>query len=280
MNLRKLLKLLHITGTLWLALCAAFLLVLALRQAGVGWWVVFSLSGFSSVVFFFLLCIYLFAIFRGVVRKQMAREHPLTTSPAYILFYDLCPLLGTLAGLCSIRIMSVPSPLEILSIITEGTLTMTFLVWILGDPVISMAEGFLPSSAASRQQRLTLEIQDKQQREEEKQRLLEQIHSFDQTAKEQWNHALLPLAGELVNHLTEGLPTRNEIRQKAVELGARAWQLGGIACMQYLLRLVNQQLQERKQEPNLHLAFVWDGIGKWRKPALKDAFSSSQRGVL
>jgi hypothetical protein len=247
-------------------------LVLALRQAGIGWWVVFSLSGFSGAAFFLLLCIYLFAIFRGVMRKQMAREHPLTTSSAYILFYDLCPLLGAIAGLVSLRIVSALNPLEILSITTEGTLAMTFLVWIFGDPIISLAEGLLPSSAASRQQRLAQENQVRQQREEEKNRLLEQIRSFDQTAKEQWNQTLLPIAAELTDALTNGLPPCEETREKAIEFGARAWQLGGIACMQYLLRLVNQQIQERKREPNLHVAFLWDGIGKWRKPALKVAF--------
>jgi hypothetical protein len=278
MSLRRLLKLLHITGTLWMALCAAFLLVLALRQAGVGWWIVFSLSGFSGVAFFFLLSIYLFAIFRGVMRKQMAREHPLTTSPAYILFYDLCPFLGALAGLASLGLLSVLSSFETLSITAEGTLAMTFVVWILSDPLISVAEGILPSSTVSRRERLALENQARRQREEERYRLLEQIRSFDQTAKEQWNHLLLPLAGELSEHLTDGLPPRDEIRQKAIEFGARAWQLGGVACMQHLLRLVNQRLLEKKQEPNLYLAFLWDGIGKWRRPVLKEAFSAGRTG--
>jgi hypothetical protein len=278
MTLRRILKLLHITGTMWLALCAAFLLVLALRQAGVGWWLVFSLSGFSGVAFFFLLSIYLFAIFRGVMRKQMAREHPLTTSPAYILFYDLCPFLGILAGLVSLGILSVFNLLEILSITAEGTLIMTFVVWILSDPLISVAEGFLPASAASRRERLTLENQARKKREEEKRHMLEQIQSFDKTSKEQWDHALLPLAGELSEQLISGLPAPDEIRQKAIEFGARAWQLGGIACMQHLLRLVNRQISEKKQEPNFYLAFLWDGIGKWRKPPLKEVFSAGPKG--
>ncbi len=279
MSLRRLLKLLHITGTLWLALCAAFLLVLALRQAGVGWWIVFSLSGFSGVAFFFLLSIYLFAIFRGVMRKQMAREHPLTTSPAYILFYDLCPFLGALAGLASLGLLSVLSSLEILSITAEGTLAMTFVVWILSDPLISVAEGILPSSTVSRRERLAIENQARQHREEEKHRLLEQIRSFDKTAKEQWDQILVPLARELTEHLTADSSPRDEIRQKAIEFGARAWQLGGIACMQHLLRLINHRLLECKQEPNLYLAFLWDGIGKWRKPALKAAFSAPGKGT-
>ncbi len=277
MNLRKLLKLLHISGTVWLALCAASLLIVALRQAGVGWWVVFSLGGFSSVAFFFLLSIYLFAIFRGVTRKQMAREHPLTTSPVYIVFYDLCPFLGALAGLISLGMMPFISPLEIVSITTEGALAMTFLVWILGDPFISLAEGALPASAALRRQRLALENQVREKREEEKHRLLEQIRSSDLTLQKQWNQALLPLAGELTDHLTCA-QTCGEIRPKAIEFGSRAWQLGGVACMQHLLRLVNQQLQQKKRSPNVHLAFWWDGIGKWRKPALSEVFSAVQTG--
>jgi len=277
MNLRRVLKLMHVTGTLWLALCASFLLILALRQAGVGWWVVFSLSGFSGVAFFFLLSIYLFAIFRGVTRKQMAREHPLTTSPAYILFYDLCPFIGALAGLISLGLLSILSPLEILSITAEGTLAMTFVVWILSDPFISAAEGLLPASVAAKRERLAMENQARQQKEEEKQHLLEQIRSFDKKAKEQWNHLLLPLSRELTDHLTAKLPVQEQIRQKAIEFGTKAWQLGGIACMQYLLRLINQQLQERQQEPSLHVAFLWDGIGKWRKPPLREAYITGRK---
>lgn len=275
MNLRKLLKLLHITGTVWLALCAAFLLIVALRHAGVGWWVVFSLGGYSSVAFFLLLSIYLFAIFRGVTRKQMSREHPLTTSPIYILFYDLCPLLGTLAGLVSIYTISANNPLEKISIIVEGTLAMTFLVWIFGDPIISLAEGALPSSTAFRQQRLARARQDKKKREKEKQALLAKIHLSDQSAQEQWNQVLIPLAGELADKLTTIASPSRELKYKAIEFGARAWQLGGTACMHHLIELVNEQLHSKNRSPNVHLAFWWDGIGMWRKPALHEVFTKT-----
>lgn len=274
MKLRTLLKLLHIIGTVWLALCAAFLLIIALRQAGVGWWVVFSLSGYSGVALFLLLSIYLFAIFRGVTRKQMSREHPLTTSPVYIFFYDLCPLLGTLAGLASIYTISAINPLEKISIVAEGTLAMTFLIWIFGDPLISLAEGALPSSTALRRQRLAVEKENKKKREKEKQSLLETIRLSEQNAKEQWNQLLLPLADELTDKLGIDLPN-HELRQKAIEFGAHAWQLGGITCMQHLLKLINQQLQTKNRSPNIHLAFWWDGIGKWRKPSLKKVFAET-----
>ena len=175
MNLRKLLKLFHIIGTVWLALCAAFLLVVALRQAGAGWWIVFSLSGFSGVAFFLLMSIYLFAIFRGVTRKQLSLEHPLTTSPVYFFFYDMCPLLGTLAGFVTILTVAFMSAVEKAGIIAEGTLGMTFLIWIIGDPVISLTEGVLPSSVKYRRDRLALEKEKKENRDKEKQELLEQM---------------------------------------------------------------------------------------------------------
>ncbi len=273
MSPRKLLKSLHVTGTAWLAVCAAFLLIVALRQAGVGWWVVFSLSGYSGVAFFLLLSIYLFAIFRGVTRKQMSREHPLTTSPAYILFYDLCPFLGTLAGLFSAYAFSTTTFFETSSIVVEGTLAMTFLVWIFCDPLISLAEGALPSSVASRRERIAEEKERKQIQQAEREAIWEKIRCFDQNAKTQWNQELLPLARDLAVQAHTAW-SHQEIRQKALAYGARAWQLGGIACMRHLMQLVRQQIDTPQSPLAVHLPFWWDGIGKWRKPALKEVFSN------
>ncbi len=274
MALHKLLKFLHISGTVWLTVCAGFLLILALRQAGVSWWVVFSVSGFSGVAFLFLLSVYLFAVFRGVTRKQLFQEHPLTSSGFYLVFYDACPFLGTIAGLISAGAISASAPLELLSLAAEGSLVMTFLVWILGDPFLGLFETFLPASTAARRERLLIEKENRRQREENRRRLLEQIRSLEQNAQTEWTPSLLPLAEKLITAIQEGTPGER-LRQQAVEIGAYAWQKGQTTCMQHLLGLINRLLQEKGLSPLPHLAFWWDGIGNWRKPDFKESFAQN-----
>jgi len=45
MSTRRVLKLLHFCGTVWFMVAAAYVFALALREAGVEWWLIFSLSG-------------------------------------------------------------------------------------------------------------------------------------------------------------------------------------------------------------------------------------------
>ena len=93
------LKRVHLASTVWFIVCVGHILVLALRQAGVNWWVVFSLSGYGVLIVLLLISLYLFAIFRGVARSQKTEiEHPLTTTIYYSVFYDISPFLGLLAG--------------------------------------------------------------------------------------------------------------------------------------------------------------------------------------
>ncbi|HOQ04329.1 MAG TPA: hypothetical protein PKY88_03855 [Anaerohalosphaeraceae bacterium] len=270
MKLRILLKFLHVAGTVWLTVCAAFLLILSLRQAGAGWWLVFSVSGFSGIAFLLLMSVYLFALFRGVTRKQLIKEHPLTSSGFYLLFYDVCPLLGTLAGLVSAGAAASTVPLEWLSFAAEGALAMTFLVWIVGDPLLGLIETFLPACAAARRERLTAESQMRMQREENRRRLLEQVRLSCQTEQARWEQELLPMAQRLLAALEQTNPGLH-LRQESIEIGAYAWQKGGVNCMQILLRLVNRLLQEKGMSPLPHLAFWWDGIGTWRKPSLSES---------
>ncbi|MEJ5259598.1 MAG: hypothetical protein WHS88_05350 [Anaerohalosphaeraceae bacterium] len=272
MTLHKLLKVFHVAGTLWLSACAGFLLIMALRQAGAGWWVIFSVSGFSGIAFLLLTSVYLFAVFRGVVRKQLTSEHPWTSSAFYLLFYDASPFLGTLAGLISAGPISASSVSEWLSLAAEGTLIMTFLVWIVGDPLLGLIEALLPACAAARRERLAAEAHMRLQREENRRRLLEQIQVSQRLEQEQWEQELLPLAQRLLRALEQNLPGP-QLRQEAVEIGACAWQKGGVNCMRHLLRLVNRLLAEKGMPPLPHPAFWWDGIGTWRKPSLKEVFT-------
>ena len=75
---RKTLRSVHLAGTVWFMLCVGYILIVALRQAGVRWWVLFSLSGHGVLIAFVLTSLYLFAMFRGISSSQMHQiEHPL-----------------------------------------------------------------------------------------------------------------------------------------------------------------------------------------------------------
>lgn len=265
MTLRKILKLIHLSGICGLSMAAVFLLLVALRQVGVQWWVIFSFSGYSAVLFVFLLNVYLFAFFQGVVRSKLASEHPLTTSLPYMAFYDLCPLLGGIAGLITAVSIIEMSWLGKFSIIAEGTLGLTFLVWIGIDPVLGVAEGFIPECAQLRRQRLAEAAHLRQRREQENQALLENLKHRDSANKELWGQTLGQRAEQLACAISSGTAASlAAVEKQAVELGAEAWKMGGVICMRFVHWKIKQHL---KTETMDYLAFWWDGIGTWKRPS-------------
>ena len=130
MNWQNRSKLIHFASTAWFILCISYILILALREAGFRWLVIFSLSGQSAILIFFLVSLYLFAFFRGIDRnQQIEKEHPLTRAGCYTIFYDVSPFLGGLAGY--LGAVGVGRIDELLLGIAFGTLATTFLVWII-----------------------------------------------------------------------------------------------------------------------------------------------------
>ncbi|MHC4495602.1 MAG: hypothetical protein ACYSYM_07250 [Planctomycetota bacterium] len=152
MRRRDELRITHIASTIWFILCVGYILTLALRQAGVRWWVVFSLSGHGVLIALVLVSLYLFAIVRGISSSQKVHvEHPLTSTIYYAVFYVTTPFLGTLAG--CLGMIGVKTINQFLLGIAVGTLWVTFLVWVMVDPVIGLLEMLLPASRKHRVQR-------------------------------------------------------------------------------------------------------------------------------
>src|SRR4030042_6111558 len=144
MNRQNILKLIHFASTAWFVLSVSFMLVLALRQAGKSWWVIISLSGYTAPIVFLLMCLYLFAIFRGAARSQKIEiEHPLTTSFYYAVFYDVSPFLGTFAG--ALAAIQGSSTSYYLLVAATGCFWATFLVWIIVDPAAGLLEMLSPA---------------------------------------------------------------------------------------------------------------------------------------
>ena len=265
MTSQRFLKRIHVCGTLWFLLCAATLLVSSLREAGFKWWFIFSVSGYSAVLLFFLFTVYLFAVYQGVVRYQTSAEHPLSTSVYYIALYDLAPFLGTLAGLSSLSSYAPFS--SVINTIAEGTLGATFLLWIIFDPIVGLVETMLPKSAAHRRQRLALLREQKQQQREESQRLLSDLEQKEQELLSQWNEQFAPMAKEACQLLCLPASQDSRIRDRMIELGAVAWKIGGITCMRHFHQLILGNLNNTAEKPSIDYTTIWwDGIGTWRKP--------------
>lgn len=265
MNMQRFLKRIHIAGTLWFIICAAALLVITLRQAGVQWWVIFSLSGYGVVLGVFLLAVYLFALFRGVVRAQFAQEHPLSTTPAYLLLYDASPFLGAAAGLLCIT--GIYEPAAIVRIIAEGTLVMTFVIWVVVDSGVGLIESVLPQSVRHRNQRLAKIKAEKTRIQQENAALLTSLQKREQDLKRTWDEQFRDAADELAALFCGTADQLHQIQAKTTDLGAKAWQMGQMACMQFVHKMICDRLGRNEQDRCVdYAAMWWDGIGTWRRP--------------
>lgn len=258
MEFRQVIRRIHIGGTAWFMVCSVVLLVIALREAGAGWLLIFSLSGFSAVLIGLLISIYMFAIFRGVVRYHEPIEHPLTTSPYYIALYDSGPFLGALAGLVgSIGQATIG---QILITIATGTLSLTFILWIVIDPLIGLTENLLPKSRHARKRRLIEIRAAKHRQQQESLELLNRIVEQEKANQAQWQRQLEPLAEELIRILS--CEDSLTMEAKVVGIGARAWQAGGVAFMRLLHLKVKGQLHDKGVfDP---IPDWWDGVGRWK----------------
>ena len=260
-------KILHVVSTAWFILCLAYLLVMALLQAGFRWWIIFSLSGYSALLVLLLVSLYLFALFRGVSRNQeIEPEHPLTCSDAYMVLYTSGPFLGGIAGCLSG--IGLEDDIQILYRMALGTFITTFLVWVILDPSLAVVEGLLPASRGHRSQRLARREADRQEREARRQQVLAQVLDREQTQNRLWQQALEPYARELASLLNTDTDLISITRARAIEIGAEAWRLGGIGCMRQLREMAETSRAKRfSREPFVdYLSYWWDGIGTWRGP--------------
>lgn len=262
MTTRRKLKLIHLLSTLWFAAAAAFLLVVALRQAGVQWWVIFSLSGHSLLIASILVSIYLVTIFRGAQRtSHEPAEHPLTCAISYRLFYYVAPFLGALAGL-----LGGPHPdlHQKLMTIAYGTLGTTFLIWIVIDPGICACEMLIPSSRRFRrirqeQERLAHEAHCREQQE-----LIEKLRGEEKLQRQKCACLLQPLVRQIIMLLR---PPDQAPADAAllVDIGLAAWRIGGQPAMAQLHQAARAELAKSPENPPADLiSRAWDGIGSWR----------------
>ncbi len=271
MSRRKALKLVHLVSTAWFMLCVGYILILALRQAGVNWWVVFSLSGHGVLIVFLLISLYLFAIFRGISRGQKEQvEHPLTTTSYYMVFYVIVPLLGGLAGCLGMMGVSTISrfPLGI----ALGTFGTTFLVWVIVDPAVGLLEMLLPESRSYRCCRPAQAKVQREQRQKARERLLEEVLAKEELERQRWREILKPRAEKLAGLLTADKIGFKQAEREAVDIGVNAWRMGGLSCMQELRDMAVALCRQNHHNEAIvdYIPVWWDGIGNWRSPSIKE----------
>jgi hypothetical protein len=265
MRRRDELRIAHIASTVWFILCVGYILVLALLQAGIHWWVVFSLSGHGVLIILVLVSLYLIAIFRGISSSQKVQvEHPLTSTMYYAVFYVSAPFLGCLAGL--LGMMGINTTSQFLLGIAMATLGTTFFVWVVVDPVIGLLEMALPTSRNNRARRLAQAKSDRQKKQKDRLNLLEEVIAKEESDRLHWQQVLRPQAEKLAGLLTADKADLKLVKREAVGIGVSAWQTGGLSCMRELRDMAIALCEQKQQNEAVvdYISFWWDGIGNWR----------------
>ena len=271
---RGTLRSIHLAGTAWFMLCFGYVLLQTMRQAGVRWWVLFSLSGHGVLIAFILISLYLFAIFRGVSSSQIHQiEHPLTSTGYYTAFYVTIPFLGGLAGcLGMIGVCTIVQ--QFLQGIALGTLAATFLVWVIVDPVAGILEVWLsPPAKRHRAQRVAQAKLLREKEHQERERLLADILEKEDRKKREWAELLKPQAEKLADLLRAERIDFEAAERQAADIGASAWRIGGIGCMR-LLREMAIEICKGKEGEHAFVDYIsvwWDGIGSWHNPSVPRA---------
>jgi hypothetical protein len=270
MNRNRIWKLIHFASTAWFILCLGYTLVFALRQAGVHWWIIFSLSGHSTLLVLFMVSLYLFALFRGVSRSQtIEAEHPLTSTNYYMVFYIFAPILGSLAGY--IGMIGVNAMKQFLLGVALGTLGTTFLVWVIVDPVTALLEMLLPAASRKhRAERLTQAKSEQEKRQKDREHLIAEVLVNEELDRRRWREVLKPQAEKLAGLLTTNIINFGQAEREAADIGVKAWQTGGLVCMRELRDMAIDLCRQKNGNKGVvdYISFWWDGIGRWRTPSL------------
>ena len=270
MRMRKLIKLIHLAGLIWLVLCLLYITVLVLMRAGVQLWVIYSLSGYTFLLSLLLISLYLFAVYRGVARSQKIEiEHPLTTSDYYILFFVSAPLLGGLTGFFG-GIGASAIVFEFLLEISLASLGTAFLVWVVLDPIVGFIEVLTPKGRKHRFERLAQARIEREQKQKAREQLLAEVIQKDEQSLRRQQELLTPLAERLAELLNTKTNDFEYAEAEATDMGVKAWQIGGLSCMRQLREMtINIYSKKCTDLPiNDYLSSWWDGIGSWRNPSL------------
>ncbi len=263
----------HFLSTVWFILCIGTIVAQSLRQAGLEWWQIISISGYSVVTVLFFVSVYLFAVFRGVHRhSEPDVEHPITCQKVYKILYSFTPFLGFAAGLCSqIDVEGKTSLANWLIVGAMGTFLITISNWVILDPMITILEGYFPDAREKRNVRLEAQRIEREQIQLKRQQLLEELAEKEREERKQQTVELDDAAEQLSDLILSGLTgTSGATHPEVVDLGVLAWQKGGVKCMRMLRDIAWDKCREKGIAPGIidEVDYWWDGIGDWRAKSL------------
>ena len=77
-------------------------------------------------------------------------------------------------------------------------------------------------------------------------------------------------AETLADLLTSDTIEFEDAERKAADIGANAWQIGGISCMRQLQEMAIEICNREKRSTTVadYISVWWDGIGNWRNPSI------------
>jgi len=270
-----LLKITHVTSTVFFAVSACYLVVVSLRRAGSSIMVITPLTAYSVPVIFLLVTWYLFVVYRGIARNQkIAIEHPLTTSDSYLFFYILTPLLGAIGGI--VAGWGFTGSGYVLLLMAGGAVFTTFLVWIFVDPFVEMVEMFIPSSRRHRHRRIARARIEYRKQSAARQSLLKELEKIEQVHHRQWDQTLSPLAHKLAELICADARAIEASHVEVVDIGVRLWQYGGLECMKYIHSKAFDLCRQRNKKAGDFdcIACWWQGIGTWRNLSAEPLLST------
>jgi hypothetical protein len=172
--------------------------------------------------------------------------------------------LGGLAGI--LGVIGADTINQFLSGITLGTLGMTFMVWVIVDPVLGLLETFFPESRRHYIKRQNEARIVKEQKQKERERLLKEITVEDNSNHQLWHDKLKPQAEKLASLLSSNINDFKEAECEAAGIGVDAWHMGGLNCMCELRDMAIDIYRQNNNDKDVvdYIAIWWDGIGGWR----------------
>ena len=99
-------------------------------------------------------------------------------------------------------------------------------------------------------------------------RAIAEAFAREEQERQRWQQHLRPSAERLAVLLKTDSPELPGAEREAVNIGASAWQLGGLSCMRQLrdMTVAIQKDSGNQAITAERLSNWWDGIGDWRRP--------------
>jgi len=129
-----------------------------------------------------------------------------------------------------------------------------------------------PASRKHRAERLAEAKAEREQRQKEREGKLAEALANYESDRLRWQEAFKAEAEKLAGLLTTSRSDFVQAELEAVEIGVKAWQVGGLECMRQV-RDMAIDLYSRKDQNKAIVDYIsswWDGIGRWRRPSLQE----------